>query len=345
MNPFGKGFAAIKGVFNLTRTDRRCFFPLAEAAIQARHEKISASTMKNERTAYNLLLQFCGGQLKVCDITPALIEDFDLWNKYRGISDNSRAAYMRSLRAIINRMGIHQKQALFEKVRTRRVKVTKRAIDEEDINRISALQLVPDSDTALAQALYLFCLLANGMPFIDLAFLKWENIRNGFISYRRHKTDVKVLVPVTAKLQSIIDRCGRKDSPFIFGLLTTRQPADAYRQYQNLLHRYNRELTEIETRARLSTHITSYTARHTWASLAVKYGEPLAAISKALGHTNILTTELYLKEIGVEDLRRATNRVAEVISMEGLFTDNIQASKREFCMSQRGKDYNFYRRK
>lgn len=272
--------------------------------------------MKNERTAYNLLYSFCDGQLRVCDITPRLIGNFDHWNKARHISANTRAAYMRSLRALINRMGICKNANLFEGVRTSKMKVIKRAIEEEEVNRICALELAAGSFTALTQAVFLFCLLANGMPFIDLAYLRWENIKDGFITYRRHKTNVKVMVPVTPKLSSILQRWGQTDSPYVFGLLTSLQPQQAYRQYLNLLHKYNERLAHIEALAQLKNHISSYTARHTWASLAIKRGEPLAAISKALGHTNILTTELYLKEIGVEDLRKTTNRVAELIRMD-----------------------------
>lgn len=319
MNLIGNAFArVIKGVFHFTRDDsRRPFFPMAIAEIGGRSGKVAVSTITNEQTACNALYTFCKGQLRICDITPALISDFDQWNKSRGISTNTRAAYLRSLRALLNRMGIGEGCRLFENVRTSKVKVAKRAIEEEDIARVCALQLKTDEPLSRVKALFLFCLLANGMPFIDVAFLRWEQIKNGFITYHRHKTGIKVIVPVTTKLNQIIHSWGKRKSPYVFGLLSSTHPMQAYQQYITCLRRYNTGLTKIETLAALDVHLTSYTARHTWASLAVKRGEPLAAISKALGHTSILTTELYLKEIGVEDLKKTTRRVAEMIKING----------------------------
>ncbi|MBR1800444.1 MAG: site-specific integrase [Bacteroidaceae bacterium] len=316
MNQIGNAFVrALKGVFHLTRDDSRPFFPMAKAEIEGRVGKVSESTVTNERTAYNLLHTYCHGQLRTCDITPGLISDFDQWNKARGISANARAAYLRSLRALINRMGCSSDLHLFDHVRTNKVKVAKRAIAEEDIRRISSLPPETDGRLSRVKALFLFCMLANGMSFIDVAFLRWEQIKNGFITYHRHKTGGKVIVPVTPKLDSIIRRWGVHDSPYVFGLLSTAHPLLAYRQYIACLRRYNKRLARIEALSGLDVHITSYTARHTWASLAVKRGQPLAAISKALGHTSVLTTELYLKEIGVEDLKRATYCVAEMIDI------------------------------
>lgn len=304
----------VRLVHTVERKDLRLFIPLAEAEMEGRKGKVADSTVKNERTALNLLKKYYGEDMRVCDITPGLIEDYDRRNKARDMCANTRAAYLRSLRALLNRLGHHDQQ-LFANVKTSRAKTTKRAIEQEEVRCISQCCVAPDSFVAKAQQLFLFCLLANGMPFIDVVFLRWEQMKNDIITYHRHKTGTEVIVPVSQKMQTIIDLYGRQDSPYIFGLLDAPLVQQAYRQYQHLLRRYNKALSKIEQMAGLTTHISSYTARHTWASLAVKGGEPLAAISKALGHTSILTTELYLKEISVSDLRKTSYHVTEMIDI------------------------------
>lgn len=303
-------------ILGASRKDNRRFVPLARKAMDSRKGAIAESTMKNEKTACNLLAEFGGYDMRVCDITPEKVEEFDRWNKERGISANARAAYLRSLRAVFNRMGINGDGRLFRNVRTTRARVPKRAVGQEDIDKIAALRVDRNSMLGRAQAMFLFSLLANGMPFVDLVFLKWEQVRNGYITYHRHKTGTEVVVPVTDKLRDIMDCMGSGSSPYIFGMAA--QGGHTVRKYQSLLRAYNKALARMAGMAGISAHVTSYVARHTWASLAVKRGEPMAAISRALGHTSILTTETYLKEIGTEDLRRAADRVAELINIDAI---------------------------
>ncbi|MBR1502902.1 MAG: tyrosine-type recombinase/integrase, partial [Prevotella sp.] len=84
-----------------------------------------------------------------------------------------------------------------------------------------------------------------------------------------------------------------EDSDYIFPLLTDNNND---RAYLCLLARYNRALAKIAGMAGIETKITSYTARHTWASIAYRIGGNLGAISKALTHTSPVTTQNYLKE-------------------------------------------------
>ena len=308
----------MKTLMRSLRKDKRPFFLIAEAEIKRRKGKVAESTIINETTACRGLKRMTGDDLRMCDITPHLIEEYYQWNKCRGISESTCREYLRSLRALMVRMGL-EGETLFANVNTNKVKTAKRAIDEDDIEKISRISFEPGSLLAMAQAIFMFSLLANGMPFIDLAFLKWDNIKNGIITYRRRKTGVMVTVPITEKLNDIIHHLGRKDSPYVFGLIRSDSPSDSYNQYIRLLRRYNRLLAIIEKKAGLNVHITSYVARHSWASLALKRGEPLAAISRGLGHTSVLTTELYLKEISIAELTKATNEVAAMIRIDGLF--------------------------
>ena len=83
------------------------------------------------------------------------------------------------------------------------------------------------------------------------------------------------------------------------GILTSLP--QAYLQYQNKLNSYNRLLKKLSSLAGLNVNLSSYVVRHTWASLAYSSNVELNVISKALGHTNTNTTQIYIREL--EDYR------------------------------------------
>ena len=192
-------------------------------------------------------------------------------------------------------------RAIFKDVRTTIGKAEKRAIQGEEVRKVMELKL-GKTFLAYARDLFIFSIMAMGIPFIDLAFLRKTDIRNGFIVYHRRKTGRQAKVFLEPCLKEIIARYSQKDSPFLFPLLPERANADSDRAYKNLLGRYNKALRRISHMAGLSHRITSYAARHTWATIAYSKGGSLGAISKALTHATPLTTQNYLKELDDKEI-------------------------------------------
>ena len=265
---------------------------------------VSSSTIENELTAYRSFLAFAGHGFLVCELTSDHVLRYERWLRDRGVSPNTSACYMRSLRAVTNRLGLNG-SALFQEVRTAKDKTEKKAVNAKTIQKIMAAKVPDGSFLALARDAFLFSIMAMGMPFVDLTHLKKSDIKDGAIVYNRRKTRRRVAVRIEPCMQEIINRYHDPASPYLFPLLTETGPAKVEIEYKRLIGRYNRALKRLCAVSGVKNRVTSYTARHTWATQAYKAGMVLANISKALGHASPVTTQNYLKEIDDEGLFNA----------------------------------------
>lgn len=290
------------------KADTRPFLPTATNHIEQRRGMRSTSTLDNELTAVRSFIGYAGKNLVMGDITPNLISGYERWLLQKGVMSNTSACYLRSLRAVLNRLG-KDGSVLFREVHTGRDCPQKRAVTTETVRKVKEVPLRPDSFLMLARDLFLFSILAMGIPFVDLAHLRRSDIRDGYITYYRRKTRKQVRVKLEPCMLQIINRYGLHDGPYLFPLLK----GNSEREYRSLLHRYNRNLALLSVRAGLPQKLTSYTARHTWASMAYQHGIPLAVISKGLGHSNPVTTQNYLKEIDDAALGEANRRIFQEI--------------------------------
>lgn len=282
---------------------------------QAKHceEANRFSTAKNYRTAIRSLSCFLQGQqLMVKDISPELMADYAQWLRQQGISMNTVSCYLRSLRAIYNKVvkqyNLDDRKP-FKDLFTGHTKTMKRSATDDDIKRLQAMILPKHSALQLSRDIFLFSLYAQGMPFVDVAFLHKEQIRDGQIVYERHKTGQQIVVKIEGCIQEIINRYSRADSDFVFPIITAHHPAQAYKQYQSSLRSYNRNLHKLEKLAGLKRNLTSYVVRHTWASVAYDTNVDLAVIASALGHTNTNTTRIYIRDINNRRLAEANREV------------------------------------
>lgn len=299
--------------------DGRAFLPTVMNEIENRRGKVAAKTMENELTAVRSFCSFTGRGLTMAGITPELIRTYERWMREKGLKPGTAALYLRSLRAVLNRCGADGTR-LFNGVHTGGVRTEKRSISEKDLMKIVKAELPPDSSLARARELFLFSLIGMGMAPVDMAFLKKSDIKEGRIEYQRRKTGVSITADMVPILRNIANHYSGTGTPYLFPLLKSTDPQEAEREYRRFLNWYNRKLAKLSGILGLERRITSYTSRHTWASLAFRYGVDLAFISKGLGHTNPLTTRAYLKEIDNTDLGDANRRLLTNI---GLFFENI----------------------
>lgn len=152
------------------------------------------------------------------------------------------------------------------------------------------------------------------MPFVDLIFLKKKNINNGIISYNRYKTDQWLQVSLTPQLESLIQKYDDRSSEYIFPVLKTGTGWDQYRQYRLALERINRNLKFVARECGITVPLTTYVARHSWATLAKNSGAPIAVISEGLGHTSEKTTQIYLKDFDQHTVDHVNLQVIEQIA-------------------------------
>lgn len=137
------------------------------------------------------------------------VEEYGEWLRRRGVVRNTVSFYMRVLRSVYNRAVGERLVAQtypFGNVYTGIDRTRKRAVDERIIGRLSRLDLRGSAPLALARDLFVFSYCARGMAFVDMAFLRRQDIRDGVVHYVRHKTGQPLSVRLEPCMQAIVAR-------------------------------------------------------------------------------------------------------------------------------------------
>ena len=295
------------------RTGREnTFFIFMENAIERLRQLEHSGTAKNYSAALGSFKRFRNNEdIRMGAIDHILMEDYQAYLASMEVVPNSISFYMRILRAVNNR-AVEQELTIdrnpFRTVFTGVEKTRKRAISISDIKRIRDLDLSLKPNLEFARDLFLFLFLCRGMSFIDAAFLKKSDIRNGVLTYRRHKTGQSLHIKVIRQIEEIINRYSNKDSPYLLPVIT-RLGEDERRQYESALRRMNKSLKTITGMIRLPVTLTTYVSRHAWATIAKSKNIPVNVISDALGHDSIATTQIYLASIDTSTIDRANELI------------------------------------
>lgn len=231
-----------------------------------------------------------------------------------GVTSNTISYYLRNFRILYNQAivdGCHSHNEYpFVKAQTRPEKTVKRALTRENLQSLANLMLEDASELEFSRDLYLFSFYAQGMAFVDIVLLKKSSICNGILSYSRHKSKQLIRIAVTPQMQEIMDKY-KAAGEYIFPILD-KQDSSEYKLYRLALGRINRHLRRIAAMANIKVPLTTYTARHTWATLARDYGAPVSVISAGLGHTSEEMTRIYLKEFDVSLLDKVNSMVTNL---------------------------------
>ena len=243
-----------------------------------------------------------------------LLEQFQAALKARGVSLNTVSFYMRILRAVYNKAagrGLTVRRSPFKYVYTGIEKTEKRAVDEKLMNRLRQADLSFSPSLAFARDLFLCSFYMRGMSFVDMCYLKKEDVTGDLLSYRRRKTGQRLYVRIEACAGEIIRRYEKDaaDSPYLFPQLFLSNPRPLEVQHQNALRLHNKRLKAISARMGLSVPLTSYVSRHTWASVAHRNGIPLRIISEGMGHDSENTTRIYLASLDQSVLDEANRKI------------------------------------
>lgn len=302
-------------------------------------------TARAYRSACRALVAFNKGcDIPLSHINSCLIKTFESYLKERGRAMNTISYYMRMLRAIYRRAvreGLIDAKGEnpFSGVFTGFNRTRKRALDIGQLRKLNALDfsalLEQQADTSEPEGVFsgektvdkglyeswryfFFCFHARGMSFVDMAYLRKDNILHGVISYYRKKTGQKIEVTVTPTLERIIDSFHEevKYSPYLFPVI--HDPGKPARvQYESGLNTLNRRLkklarmADIDLEWGLSTHVS----RHSWATTGKEQNLPLSVISEGLGHATEKMTYTYLASFDRSRLDKANAKIARAIAV------------------------------
>lgn len=252
--------------------------------------------------------------------TPERLKEYEDWLAGQQSSPNTISTYMCTLQAVYNRWmspGIEgYNPVLFKDVYTKVESRTKRALTAEQMEQLRNTDfsvLTLRQQQVLTYFLLMFML--RGMPFIDLAHLRKSDLRNRRITYRRHKTGKLMVVDVPPDAMRLLQKYRDKtDSEYLFPLLHGGLfMEEHHHRYQETLRHFNRELARLMKQLLPGVSVSSYTARHTWATLAYHSGVPVGLISQSLGHSSIRVTMTYLKPFDAEVIDRINRQVISLV--------------------------------
>ena len=295
-------------------TNKKGFSRCGELYIDRLREEGRYSTAHVYKNALFSFSVFCG----TCNVSFRQItrESLRLYGQYlyeNGLKLNTISTYMRMLRSIYNR-GVEAGNApfvprLFHEAYTGIDVCQKRALTAAELHRLlfddprsERLRRIQD----IASLLFQLC----GMSFADLAHLEKSALENNILRYNRIKTKTPMSVEVLDSAMVKIDRLRsvRKSQPgcpdYLLDILCgdkSRKDEKAYREYQSALRWFNNSLKELARALHLKSPVTSYTLRHSWATIAKYRGVSIEMISEALGHKSIKTTQTYLKGFGLKE--------------------------------------------
>ena len=272
----------------------------------------NATCYKRIQTAF---LKFLNGKdISFDQIDFSTLKKFETSMLKKGNKINSVAFEFRTLRAVYNRAikeGFAKKELYpFEKFKIKTEETQKRALSKEEIISIRDIDLVNLPGQKKARDLFLFSFYTMGMSFVDIAYLKVSDIRRGRLNYSRKKTTQKYSMALLDPAVEIIKRYSDLKDPnaFLFPLLN-HEHLKLHELYRSCMRNHNRRLQEIGKKLELSLQLTSYVARHSWATIAKRSGVPTAVISEGLGHTTEKTTQIYLDSFENEVLDAANRMV------------------------------------
>lgn len=252
------------------------------------------------------------------ELTPDMIEEYEAWLANRNQKPNTIRFYLRTLNTLFckaaNNGMLSEERKLFSHVRLSYATTTKRALSEADILALQNLKLEADTTLAFARDMFMFSFYMRGMPFVDIAYLKKSNLKNGILTYRRKKTNQPLLVEWEQVHQEIVERYAHQTvgSPYMFPIIKQTDGTE-YKQYKRVQEKVNRTLKKLGIMIGLKTPLTAYVARHSWASIARDMNIPIPVISEGMGHQSYKTTQVYLNSIDVSKISEANRTIIQRI--------------------------------
>lgn len=305
--------------------------------LQRENRPGTAGNYRNSRRSFAAYLANLGMKdVTLHKLNAELLAGYQDWQTYKGKNRNTIACHMRNLRATYNqalRRGIvslpktgHPFAYMLTKPSSTRKRAASPAIIKElrNLNIKDALIAAGKdpakktfwktlSDLTFARDTFIFCFFSCGLPFVDFAYLTHNNLRHGSLCYERHKTGCHIEMEILPEMQSFINRYASVGGHYLFPVISSPSSTEAYHQYVKALRKYNHKLKMLSTLMGTDICLTTYIARHSWATTVYHHNMPVAYICERMGHTSEKTTRTYLKSFESSKIDEANKRILHQI--------------------------------
>lgn len=270
------------------------------------------------KSSYNSLKVFTKNQLDIpfSAIDVSWLNKYEKWLRSKGNKETTMSLMFRTLRSAYNK-AIKAKCARksdypFDEYKINKfdTKTQKRAIAKtevlkftKEVDNIGKRQYVQ-----LSKDIFIFSYLCGGINFTDIANLTKANITNGRLHYIRQKTGKLIKLGISEEAMQIIKKYESESKGYLFPILNTnihKTPLQKQNRIHKMLGKINKNLKLIATQLNVDANMTTYVARHSFASVLKKSGVSIALISEVLGHSDLSTTQVYLDSFDNEQIDTA----------------------------------------
>ena len=268
----------------------------------------------------NSFFRFCKNQkILFKEISVELLDKYETFLRSTGSNDGGIGFRMRELRAVFNdaiKKGIvDEKYYPFRtyKVSKLKGKGFKKALLRDEVKKIEDLNEIAYPHLVEAKHLFVFSYYTRGMNFYDMMKLRWENIVDDKILYKRAKTKGRFIIKILKPVQDILNHYKDINSKtgYVFPILLheNMSPLQIENRKQKKLKRFNSDLKKIGEVLNIDKPITSYVARHSFSTNLKQLGVSTDVISQSMGHANIAITSAYLKDFEDDVIDNANEKL------------------------------------
>jgi integrase len=242
------------------------------------------------------------------EVDVAFLNKLETDLRSRSLAETTISIVFRTLRAVFNKAREEERIPMTTypfmkfKISKFNTQTKKRALKKEEVLMILSYDASKSKKLQLSKDIFIFSYLCQGINFIDIAYLKWSDVADNRVVYRRAKTGSDFSVGLKPASEEIINRYRtetyQRATDYIFPILDKHvhitEQQQTYR-IQKLLAQVNKNLKLIGKEIGLNIPLTTYVARHSYATVLKMSGIPTAQISEALGHKSEAITQTYLK--------------------------------------------------
>jgi integrase len=257
------------------------------------------------------------------EVNVSFLNRYQKWMIEEGNSRTTIGMYLRNVRTLFNASNIEgliypfgKKGGLYNIPTGSN---TKKALTIDQVAQIAAFKALPGTWEDRSRDYWLFSYLGNGINMRDVARLKYSNIQDDVITFVRAKTaassekEIKIEIIITEQIGRILDKWGNKPaSPdeYIFPIFKNGMtPQDQYRACQQTIANINHNMNRIAKIIGIEGNLTTYVARHSFATVLKNSGASVGFIQEALGHTSPQTTQSYLAAFDTDKKREYAGKL------------------------------------
>ena len=228
---------------------------------------------------------------------------YETWLRKQGKSENTIGIRFRNIRLIFN-LAINMRLLKPENYPFKQLKVSKlhqetakRALTKMEILSVVNYNITgKDFYCKLAVHLFTFSYFMGGINFVDMAYLTGKNIVNNRLIYNRRKTSKLINLPMQERAIVVLKEYKKSNEPYLFPILSSKHKTEQQRlnRLHKVITKVNKALKSIGEELQILIKLTTYVARHSYATVLKRAGVATSIISESLGHSSEKVTQIYL---------------------------------------------------